>query len=143
MSDERSELDLAIDALRDDVEPSADGGIATEAAIRIAVSAPRPPWWMSSWSIGGGIGLAALALGAALIAYLMTRPRADAPTRETPVREAIPAEAPDADADARPTEADERRDESQSIEAHDARPLDAAPSRRTPAIRHRDSVPDA
>lgn len=68
MSVERTELDHAIEALRDEVEVPLDGGAATEAAILRAVRTP-PPWWKSG-SVGpwGGVGLLAIAVGVAVLA---------------------------------------------------------------------------
>jgi hypothetical protein len=67
VSDERTELDRAIDALRDDVEVPLDGGAATEAAVLRAIRLP-PPWWKTWWWKGvGGVGLLAIAVGVAVL----------------------------------------------------------------------------
>ncbi|MCA9611437.1 MAG: hypothetical protein H6721_08690 [Sandaracinus sp.] len=120
MSDERTELDLAIDALRDDVTPPDDGGAATEAAILHAIATTRPTWWKSPSAIVGGLG----GLGA-LVLIVALRSNVSSP-------EPLVADAPTAtlEAEAAPT-VDHARDESTPLEnepVDDARDESAAPT---------------
>ena len=113
MSDERTELDLAIDALRDDVTPPDDGGAATEAAILHAIATTRPTWWKSPSAIVGGLG----GLGA-LVLIVALRSNVSSP-------EPLVADAPTATLEAEAAPAvDHARDESAAPTPLENEPLD-------------------
>jgi hypothetical protein len=165
VSTERSELDHAIDALRDQVEAPLDGGAATEAAILRALRRP-PPWWKTGWKgPWGGVGLVAVAVGVAVFvahrdespagardgasrtestATAEVRAVDGAPTDHAPIDDAPIDDAPtdDAPTDEVPTDdANGARNEPLSIDVVRTDGIEVA--RRPSTMRRAESTPSA
>lgn len=127
MSLERTELDHAIEALRDDVETPLDGGAATEAAILRAVRTP-PPWWKTGWKgAWSGVGVLAIAVGVAVIAHREESPtgvldRASTASRATERERAVDAQT-DAPMDVAPIEG-----APMDLATTEGAPMDVAPT---------------